>query len=205
MGARPPRSQGWGVSMKLVGGSWIARCRRLVIAASVVVLPMTGNAFAGVGYELYPGPRPKQADAVMSKLTRELALLGDQFGVEARKQLGYVKLPAIVDSTVTPASIAEDFKLGQKALIQGTLEAAARMLDAASRDAADNGPMALQVGNLDELRFDGLVALALLRKAQADEPGARLVMADAYRTYPDRPATPRSRTSTSRGSSCREL
>lgn len=159
---------------------------RSVVPVIAIVLAMNAvPASAGVGVEMYSGPRPAKADVPIAKLTKELSLLGDKFGIEARTALHYVRLPAILDPTLTPSVIAEQFVLGKKRWGRGACDQANELLRVGKYYAQENGALTVQIDNLSELRFDGFMYLALCQTALKDTGGARQTLEEAYRTYPD--------------------
>lgn len=159
--------------------------RLLALASATALALNAGPASAGVGFEMYSGPRPAEADAPIAKLTKELSLLGDKFGVEARKSLHYVRLPAILDPTLTPSVIAEQFVLGKKRWGRGACDQANELLRVGKYYAQENPALTIQIDNLDELRFDGFIYLALCQTALKNTVGARQTLEESYRTYPD--------------------
>jgi hypothetical protein len=157
----------------------------MIAAVFLVVLAARGAHADAI--EEYIGSRPAEATAIMSKLGAIMRKHGKGLGPVAfdRDVVHWARVPAIADPSATPVTISEDLELGKKRWIRGAFSDAVRLLTVALRTAEDNGPMTVQIQNLEELRVSAMIALALSSANTGDALKAAAVMEDELRTYPD--------------------
>ena len=158
---------------------------RWIFAILFVGLASTGHADNGVVLESYTGPRPADANRLLSPVLDELASRGYVAGpdVVGRRFEQRVSRPSSVGGL--PGNFADQIDQGHKAYIAGRFADAVKILNPLVDTAIKNSGSFAQNQPLRDKLLKGLIALALSHQRAGDADAAKAAFDEILMSFPN--------------------